>query len=247
MTRELKKITKAWLFVCFVLFSFASSYSQTHLTYTLTNFTSTANTLSYDLYITNDGTTQVKLANLVVGINYNPAILNGSTNTVGNNTNYTYEAGSRSAAFDNGTVALNAYNNVFHQYALSPAKNHLRFQTSAPASITASVPLTAGVPYKLGHFVFANAGGVNWASSSNAGLTFQGTAVGGYANTQASVYVNSDTGTTTYTGGANLAFSYVNSPYFLNTCTNTSSRQTISTCDSSTLASTSTTYTPRGK
>jgi len=237
MTTEIKNFKKSWLLVCFALFAFVSSYSQTHLTYTITNFTSTANTLSYDVYITNDGTTQVKLANLVVGINYNAGILNGSTNPA-SNTNYTYEANSRSA----GLNGLNPYGSIFHQY--SATKNHLRFQTNAPAILDAAPVLTNGVAYKVGRFTFANAGGVNWTSASNAMLAFQGAAVAGYATTQATVYV--DGTNPTYGVGANMAFVYTNAPYLLNNCTSTSSSQSATACDSYTWAANNTTYTQGG-
>ncbi|RKS01853.1 T9SS type A sorting domain-containing protein [Flavobacterium sp. 102] len=241
MSTKFKKIKKDWLLLCFVLFSFVTSYSQAHLTYTITNFTSTTNTLSYDVYITNDGTTQIKLANLSIGINYSSLILNGSTNATGNNTNYTYEAGSRSE----GLNGLNPYANVLHQY--SATKNHLRFQTSSPATIDNSPVLTIGVPYKIGRFTFANAGGVNWTSQSNALLAFQGAAQGGYATTQATVYVGTNISSTTYGVGANLSFSYVNSPYLLNTCTNTSSSITETACGSYTwTAGNGQTYTESG-
>ena len=236
ITQTTSHLRKIWISCCFVLMSVMAGFSQSHITYTIDGFTSTSNTLSFDVYITNDGTTQLKLAGYTVGINHNPAILNNSTlfttTSANNATPFTFNAGSR----DSRLSTLNALSQITYQHTANGAKNHMRFGNT-PVSFASgnAVLLETGTLYKIGRFTFANSNGVNWSSSSNASLAYQLLVVSGYANSVAACFVDSNTSTTTLTGtttaSIQVAGAYLNTPYLLNTCTNTTGTTTVSACD----------------
>ena len=236
ITQTTSHLRKIWISCCFVLMSVMAGFSQSHITYTIDGFTSTSNTLSFDVYITNDGTTQLRLAGYTVGINHNPAILNNSTlfttTSANNAAPFTFNAGSR----DSRLSTLNALSQITYQHTANGAKNHMRFGNT-PVSFASgnAVLLETGTLYKIGRFTFANSNGVNWSSSSNASLAYQLLVVSGYANSVAACFVDSNTSTTTLTGtttaSIQVAGAYLNTPYLLNTCTNTTGTTTVSACD----------------
>lgn len=67
----------AALIVGFTSLSFAG-FSQAHMTLSLENITVTSNSIEYDLVVTNDGTTDIKLGGCAYGVNFNNQILNGA-------------------------------------------------------------------------------------------------------------------------------------------------------------------------
>ena len=155
-----------------------TGFSQEHITLSLENITAKSNTIEYDLFIVNDGSTALKLAACAYGINYNGVILNGSTPS---EYAYSYVEGSSSKELK-GMSAYNLLNTN------RDGVNQLRL-TMKPARKVDGANLVANVPYKVGHFKFTNNGA--WASNSNAGFNFNEFNVPGISTSCALAYVNS--------------------------------------------------------
>jgi hypothetical protein len=159
-----------------LLISSVTARAAEHITLSLLNTSSTTNTLEYDVYIVNDGTTNMKLAGVQFGINFNVSILNGGSPT---SSAYTYIAGSRDPIFSTLTAFSVAYNNA-----------QLKV-TSTPATLLNSVNLPIGVSYKLGRFRFTNT--VSWTAGSMPQLAFQETVLAGKTHAVAVAYVGTNT------------------------------------------------------
>jgi hypothetical protein len=157
-----------------------AGFSQSHVTFTLTNATATANTLTFDIYIVNDGTTALKASALSMGVNYSPLILNGGTPAAGA---FVYQAGTRASEF----ATLTAYTTA---HVL--ARNHLRVTTNSVNEAN-SVTLPSNQQMMLGRFTFTNT--TNWTPNSNPNLAMQLVTAGGYTQFAVNVYVDGNTTT----------------------------------------------------
>ncbi|MBK7764068.1 MAG: T9SS type A sorting domain-containing protein [Bacteroidetes bacterium] len=154
--------------------------AQEHLTLSLENITSTASTIEYDLYIVNDGSTDIKLAGCAFGVNYNNMILNGA---VASENSYQFIPGTKAQALSGLSAysVQNTQNDKFSQLRL----------TMSPALKNNSATLAKNVPYKVGRFVFANS--TNWASNSNPSFSLNEFNVPGISTSCAIAYVNNST------------------------------------------------------
>ena len=162
------------------LISSVRTHAAEHITLSLLNTSATTNTLEYDIYIVNDGTTNMKLAGVQFGINFNPVILNGGSPT---SSAYTFIAGTRDPIFSTLTAFSVAYNNA-----------QLKV-TSTPATFLNSVNLPIGISYKLGRFRFTNT--VSWTAGSMPQLAFQETVQAGKTHAVAVAYIGTSTSSST--------------------------------------------------
>jgi hypothetical protein len=168
-------IKQASLFIAGVMLSL-NVFSQAHVTMSMKNITATKNTIEYDLYIVNDGTTPMKLSACSYGVNYNSAILNKGESQ------YMYKQNSR------GTELSGLKN-------FSLASKNTREITQArmittPSSFANSPELIQHKPFKVGHFVLSN--NVAWASNSNPEFSLQEKQTIGLTTTQVVVYTNKE-------------------------------------------------------
>jgi len=174
--------------------------AQEHITLSLENITSTTNSLEYDLYVINDGSTPLKLSACAYGVNYSGVILNGAKPS---ESAYSFIPGTRSQALN----GLNDYSvlNTNREHA-----NQLRMTMKTARRAQAPV-LLANVPYKVGRFKFTNAS--DWTSNSNPSITLNEFNVPGISTSIATGYVGSDINTTGFsTAKKNLTVKVVNSP-----------------------------------
>ncbi|HNB80585.1 MAG TPA: T9SS type A sorting domain-containing protein [Chitinophagaceae bacterium] len=176
------------------------SIAQEHITLSMENITSTPNTIEYDLYVVNDGTTELKLSGCAFGVNFNNQILNGS---VPNENSYQMIQGSASQALSGlSAYSLNVTNNErFSQLRL----------TMAPAQKSNSAVLAANVPYRVGRFRFTNSS--NWATNSNPSFSLNEYNVPGISTSCAIAYIGNATNYKGFsTALKNLTCKVVNSP-----------------------------------
>ena len=156
------------LLLLFLLVSSATGFAQ-HFTVTLDNFMSTTNTFEVDVILTINAPAEgARLCGTSVGINYNPAILNGGMPC----TTYSYE-GCNSWILVPGTIAPELANvglSVFTTRNRANPIGHLRIvQAPNPASL---LDLVAG-SYRIGRFRFTNT--VPWTVDSDPELWLQPT------------------------------------------------------------------------
>ena len=179
--------------------SFAG-FSQEHITLSMENITASSNAIEYDLYVTNDGTTSLKLSACAFGINYNSSILNGTTAT---EMAYACAPGSRSR--DLGNLRNYSLLNTSKENT-----NQLRL-TMKPTVKAEAINLQTNVPYKVGHFRFTN--NKPWAANSNPAFSLNEFNVPGLSTSCALAYINNDN---VYTGFSvakkNLRVQVANSP-----------------------------------
>ncbi len=180
-TTSTNQLRKMWLVVCFVLLSLAG-FSQNHVTFTLQGCSSTTNSVSYDLYLTNDGTSQVKLGGCSFGVNYSATILNGGTPTA---SAYVFVAGSKDPILSQPGFTTNAYT-VSHTLTT----HHLRI-TESPVVEGSAPTLPPGVPVKVGRFTFTNT--TAWTANSNPAFALQMASGGGLTQCIATSYVDGNT------------------------------------------------------
>lgn len=175
-TQFKQKMLGAFALLGFTMLTYSSN-AQEHLTLSLENISSTANTIEYDLYIVNDGTTEIKLAGCAFGVNFNNMILNGGTT---NENSYQFIPGSKAQALG----GLSAYS---LQNTQNDKVSQLRL-TMSPAIKNNSPVLTKNVPYKVGRFVFTNS--TKWANNSNPSFALNEFNVPGISTSCAIAYVN---------------------------------------------------------
>lgn len=198
-TQTTKKIKGVLMTMGFGMLSFAGM-SQEHMTMSMENVTSTKNTIEYDLYIVNDGSTSIKLAACAYGINYNPAILNGVTPG----------AAANQVAANSRTRALNSLSEYSLLNTNKDHFNQLRM-TMKPVRLTDAVELQANVPYKVGHFKFTNT--KDWAVNSNPMFALNEFNVPGISTSCATGYIDGNTNPKGFSvAQKNLSVKVVNSP-----------------------------------
>src|SRR5437764_790164 len=140
----------------------------------MTNCSSTANSITFDLYITNTSTAGevLKLTGWSVGLNFNSAIKNGSTTfTVAR------LAGSNDPSINNlyGATEVYAVSTSLNQIQLQVANTNVTCSSSG-GNLAASLQLNT--PIKLGTYTVTNTG-ANWTPSSTTSLVFSTSAVAG--------------------------------------------------------------------
>ncbi|GBL35475.1 hypothetical protein EMGBS15_10700 [Filimonas sp.] len=194
-----KRILAALLFLA-VMLPFRNLAAD-HVTMTLQNPTSTANTLEFDVYIVNDGTSVLNLGGYQFGINFSNTILNGGTPAA--NGAYTYIAGTRDAAFASLSAPSIAY---------TASTSHLRVVSTTVASVYAG-NLPMGVPKCLGRYRFTNT--VNWLAASNPNLQFQLVTAGGKTQCIAACFIGSSNSSTALTNPLGTLSGTVIAPGFL--------------------------------
>jgi hypothetical protein len=174
--------------------------AQEHLTLSLENITTTANTIEYDLFVVNDGSTAIKLTAYAYGVGYNGTILNGG---MPSNESFMMIPGTRSQALQGLTPPSIAVVNRDHV-------NQLRL-TTIPVRIHQAAPLASNVPYKVGRFKFTN--NAPWTPNSNPSFSLNEFNVPGISTTLATGYVDGSTSPTGFsTAKKNLTVKVVNSP-----------------------------------
>ena len=175
-------------------------FSQEHITVSLENITATANTIEYDMFVINDGSTALKLASCAFGVNYNGVILNGGTLS---ENSFNVIPGTRSQA-------LSSLTNFFVKNTSRDNVNQLR-ATTTPVRIAQSAVLLSNVPYKVGRFKLTNS--KPWTANSNPAFSFNEFSVPGISTTCATGYVDaSSTPIGFSTAKKNLKVQVVNSP-----------------------------------
>lgn len=168
-------IKQASIFIAGMMLSL-NVFSQAHVTMSMKNITATKNTIEYDLYIVNDGTTPMKLSACSYGVNFNAAILNKGESQ------YTYKQNSRGAELSglkNFSLANKNTNEI----------NQARMITT-PSSFANSPELLQNKPFRVGHFVLSN--NVSWATNSHPEFSLQEKQTIGLTTTQVVVYINND-------------------------------------------------------
>lgn len=181
------------------MLSFAG-FSQEHITMSLENITATSNTIDYDVYVINDGSTTLKLSACAFGANYSGVILNGGTLSTNS---FSMSEGSRAQSLNGLTpsVMLNTNRDNYNQMRL----------TMKPTTRNSSPELLANVPYKVGHFRLTNS--KPWATNSNPAITLNEFNVPGISTTCATAYIDGATNPTGFsTAQKNLSVKVANSP-----------------------------------
>ncbi|GEM_PF-2865474 len=186
-----------------VILSF-TGYSQTHVTMSMQNCSQpSSNTIQFDLYIVNDGTTALKFNGAQFGINYDPAILNGGTITtsVVNNSWDIIVVGGSSSSFS----------------FPSGAANHVRIVQTGCIGCSGSAPsMPTNVPLRFGTFILTNS--QPWAANSQPNFTLQSSVTGGKTICATVVYIGANTSTTSLsTTGTDRDLS-INCSLTLNAC-----------------------------
>ncbi len=156
---------------CGLLVSMAG-FSQSHVTMSLMNISTTSNTIEYDLYMINDGNTTLKLSACSYGVNFDKEILNGGT------ISYSYVERSRSRGLEGLTKFTLASTQV--------ADIHQVRMTSMPCGFADAPALLPDVPFKVGRFRITNS--VSWTSNSLPSLALMESGRMGLTTTQIVAY-----------------------------------------------------------
>lgn len=175
----MKQFTLSLFLLASILFSFNSKAAD-HVTMTIQNATSTSNTIEFDVFIMNDGTSQLNLGGYQFGINFASYILAGGTPGT---TAYTYLAGTRDPLFAGLTNPSVQYNN-----------QQLKVVSTTVPSVNA-VALPTGVQMSLGRFKFTNT--VSWYPLSLPNLQLQLNSAAGKTQCVAICFVGSSATSTT--------------------------------------------------
>ncbi|MCF8292959.1 MAG: hypothetical protein K9I70_04025, partial [Chitinophagaceae bacterium] len=140
-TTTIRMLGKCLTALCLVLFSFAS-FSQTAVLYTVTNLVQTApNAFTYDVMMTNTGTTALSVRGYSWGLNTATGIANGGI------ISQTFI--SRDPSIDLGGVPVPSTPQATAiTTGVCASSYHLRFTTTNASGNGA--PLVAGVPIRLG-------------------------------------------------------------------------------------------------
>jgi len=190
----LKKFKTAVALIALLIQWQFGAQAQSHVTCSLQNCsTSSANTLEFDLYIVNDGTTSLKFNSVAFGIDINSGIL---VNTA-DNLQMSYVGSS-----DLPPVIVSSF-------SFGYASLELKF-TSLPFVVnSATAPsLNANAPVKVGRFLVTNLSH-NWVASSTTQFALDTTLALGRTLTCAVAYVGAATVGTNFdhTGNRNVSAS----------------------------------------
>jgi hypothetical protein len=146
----------------FMLFSL-TAFSRDHVTVNLKNISVTATTIEYDLYVTNDGSSNLRMSGCSFGVNIDQAALDGGSITC------TYNANIRNCVL-----------NDLHKYALNTNADTKSVQarmTTAYSAFEKSTELLPNVAVKIGRFTIRNSN--NWAENGRSELNLQESALKG--------------------------------------------------------------------
>lgn len=163
--------------VTFAISNFAFSQAS-HVTCSLKNCSSSsANTLEFDLYIVNDGSSSLKLNSTSYGVNINEEILEFPSDVL----TWTWTGQSDLPASITGTFS----------FSYSTSLKQLKVTSSSGAVNSGNAPtLALNVPVKVGHFKVTNTSH-NWAHASTTNLSLNTTVSAGNTNTGAVGYPGS--------------------------------------------------------
>lgn len=175
----MKQFTLSLFLLASIIFSFKSKAAD-HVTMSIQNATSTSNTIEFDVFIVNDGTTQLNLGGYQFGINFASSILGGGTPGT---SSYTYLAGTRDPLFAGLTNPSVQYNN-----------QQLKVVSTTVPSVNA-VALPYGIQMSLGRFRFTNT--ISWYPLSLPNLQFQLNSAAGKTQCVAICFVGSSPTSTT--------------------------------------------------
>ena len=252
------EIGRIGMLACLFLLSFSgiSQVAGTHFTVGMTTSSPTTNTVDIVVTLTVDPAANSaaataggnRVAQIQLGINFNKAILNGGTPSL------VYVDGRSSALSSlvfNTPAALSSHPIT----TLSATTGHLRIPSTAISFSLPAPDLSATTTYVIGRYRFSTS--TSWTANSNAQLWFNPT--NGNASTNSAVLAaayGTTTPTFTYSSTAPSASPGVgfgtisqSAPLSvpLNACSNTSSSQDVTACDSYTwTAGNGTTYTQSG-
>lgn len=201
---------KTYAIMIAMLFSI-TAFSQSHVTMSLKNISSTKNTIEYDLYIVNDGTTSLRLSGCSYGINFDPTITNGGHVTFSYNQHSRGQALQGLTDFSLGVANMQEYNQV-------------RVTTTISKSDKSPV-LIANMPYKVGRFKMSNSH--NWTANSKPSFTLQEMSYPGLTNTQIVAYVNNESNLTSFTSSQHTVATKVEESIVLNQLSTTDNGQTV--------------------
>ncbi len=193
---------RAYTLFCGLLLSM-TGFSQEHVTMSLKNITTTSNTIEFDLYIVNDGSTSLKLSACSYGVNFDPSILNGGT------VSYQYTEDSK----EEGLQGLTSF-------SLAKAKTadiHQVRMTSMPSGYAYAAELTYEVPLKVGRFTMTNS--VPWTPNSYPSFSFMETKKIGLTTTQIVGYKNGTNTLLAMTPGLQTVSTHVDQSPILNPTT----------------------------
>lgn len=153
-----------------------TALSQSHVTMGMRNITANKTTIEYDLFIVNDGSTELKLSACSYGVNFNDQITNQG------HIDYRYKAKSRAGE-------LNGLSEIAHAVARVGNINQARM-TTVPSGYENAPVLTKGVPFLVGHFVLQNTAA--WKPGTDPEFSFQEEQKIGLTSTLVVVYENND-------------------------------------------------------
>lgn len=201
-------IKKTYALMIAMLFSFAA-FSQSHVTMSLKNIVSTKNSIEYDLYIVNDGSTSLKLSGCSYGINFDASILNGGK------ISFNYNQNSRGQALQGLT-----------DYSLGvadmPSTKQVRMTTTV-SKIDKSPVLLPNMPFKVGRFKMTNSN--NWTANSKPSFSLQEMSIPGLTNTQIVAFVNNEQHLTSLTSSQHTVTTLVEQSPLLNETSTSGSAQ----------------------
>ena len=175
MKTLIKKSKQLASVLCMLLFT-SFTQAQSHVTMSLKNIHFTENTLSFDLFIVNDGTTKLKLAGCSYGVDFNAAIVNNGQ------ISYKFIPESKDPLLHN-----------FKPYSISCKRNETTNQarlTSGSIPYDNAVELEKNASLKIGRFVLQN--NKPWTSNSNPAFTLNNRMKIGFTNTQIIAFVEND-------------------------------------------------------
>jgi hypothetical protein len=176
------------------------SFANPLVTMSMRNITATSNTIEYDLYIVNNGSTAFRLSAYSYGIHMNNAVLNG---------------GSLTCVFaeESRTEDLSSLSPISKRVDLQPSTYHIRL-TSAPRGYDKSVQLLPEVPFKIGHFCLKNT--EKWLPNSLPDFKFQVIQTPGFTTTQVVGYIDHSRLLTALTPGLYTVETYIENTPVLN-------------------------------
>lgn len=145
---------KLSLIVLAAIFLVMQTNAASHVTLSLQNATSTSNQIEFDIFIVNDGTTNLALGGYQFGVNFSNTIMNGGTPGAAS---FALIPGTRNPLFASLSNPSSAYNN-----------SQLK---SVATTLAPGVNMVFGTQYRLGRYRFTNT--VNWTSGSVPNFQFQ--------------------------------------------------------------------------
>ena len=174
-THTINKIKLSLLILGAMLISI-SSIAQSHITMSMKNIKANLNSIEYDLYIVNDGSTNLKLGACSYGVNFDKVILNGG------------EIFS-SIMPNSGEQALQGLTNFSTTLSIAVKPLQARITNTLCRKETAP-SLISNIPYKVGRFKLTNTQA--WTQNSNPNFSLHEILTIGLTTTQVIVYVGDE-------------------------------------------------------